>query len=123
MKFPEAKTTENLLFQTCSFNSGKRIYSGYQEQCFPTVPKDILYNLSKEHLKSIQSPGDEQSVEMHIKSMQQEMKSATPSLDKLTDSMTRTFYARRHWVIESRPPMHELLQQYPALERPELIFH
>ncbi|KAL3192766.1 hypothetical protein MRX96_058817 [Rhipicephalus microplus] len=78
---------------------------------------------SEEHLKSIQSTEDEQSVEMHIKSMQQEMKGATISLEKLTDSMTRTFHARRHWVKDSRPSMYELLQQYPALERPELIFH
>lgn len=76
--------------------------------------------LLQEHLKSIASTEDEQSVKMHTKSMEQEMKCATPSLEKLIDSMTRTFHARRRWVKEASPSMFELLQQYPALEKPEL---
>ncbi|XP_042147523.1 sterile alpha motif domain-containing protein 3-like [Ixodes scapularis] len=65
---------------------------------------------------------DDYSIEGRIKSMQREMGKESPDTDKLLDGLTRTFAARRHWIVKERPSAQEILQRFPALERAEEIF-
>lgn len=88
------------------------IYNVTISKCFP---------LLQELLKNVTQMEDQRSVEGHIRSMKNEMQNATPNIEKLHDSMERTFSARRQWIRDAHLSMHDILEQYPALEKPELV--
>ncbi|XP_040078033.1 uncharacterized protein LOC115316560 [Ixodes scapularis] len=65
---------------------------------------------------------DDFSIEGHIKSMKRELQKDVPDMERIEDSMSRTFASRRQWVAAEHPSVQDILRRYPALERTEEIF-
>lgn len=59
---------------------------------------------------------DEKTVAGHIEIMKRELKKAGGSMEKVGESMGKTFKSRRAF-IDSKPSLQNLLEVYPALKK------
>lgn len=53
--------------------------------------------------------------------MKRELQKDVPDMERIEDSMSRTFASRRQWVAAEHPSVQDILRRYPALERTEEV--
>ncbi|KAM7297294.1 uncharacterized protein ISCGN_022447 [Ixodes scapularis] len=93
--------------------------SALKKSCFHVVDKSFNDQPDKLLLGAGE---DDFSIEGHIKSMKRELQKDIPDMERIEDSMSRTFASRRQWVAAEHPSVQDILRRYPALERTEEIF-
>lgn len=72
--------------------------------------------------RSVQVVEDVHSIIGHKASMKREAGKVDPNTARLADSMERTFPARRKWIVEERPLLGTILEEYPALSTKEKVY-
>ena len=60
---------------------------------------------------------DPQSIESHMKGLENELKKAKPRDHLLLPLMKSTFSVRRDWIVDGAESVASILKQYPALSR------
>lgn len=58
---------------------------------------------------------DAESIAAHVSGVQKELRKARPDNAYISDSMSRTFSARRAWISKEIPSMEQVTDKYPAL--------
>lgn len=89
------------------------------KSCMPASKNCFPFSLQV--LQHLNSTEDEYSTKAHITSIKKEMGKPIKNMDKIQDSMDRTFQARRHWIATERPLVKDMLDEYPALAMPEEV--
>ena len=65
---------------------------------------------------------DEESVQVHVQSMQSEMRKKKPRDIVLLPLLKSTYLARRDYITsDERSDVEEILQEYPALQLPSAV--
>ena len=83
-------------------------------------PTTLQYGLAN-YSPTLSAHEDCHSVKTLLKSMNNEMSSKAPNMQKVDMIMERTFALRRQYILAEQPDIEDILEQYPVLHKPQEV--